>query len=282
MIVKGGSESSRSQLGAIGRLLAQRREKMLNLSDSNYFLVAPTSADFSLLDNLISSDIGRISAAVFVDDGLEDEGLKAFRRKISIVTSNMITEVKLDDLSQMSLIYELSELAKLKENDLKGLIVCNGFLSIPLFHLAMYLDARAIELGESGYRELIAYPTWKLNGISLAILYVVWKLEEVVGRATPQAIVKCIRMKSKIKRRGDERSKLVSLDYYLKKYLMKDELIVKRKDPNSKRGVVYELTPKGRKVAQIVGAHFTASGMDLKDIIDLESLNSMVEVPVKS
>ncbi len=280
MIMKGGSDN-KARLGAIEKLLAQRRVKMLDLSDSDYFLVAPTSIDFSLLDNLISSDIGRIRAAIFVDDGLEDKGFKTFRKKISIVTSNMVTEVKLDNLSQVSLIYELSELAKLKENGLKGLIVCNGFLSIPLFHLAMYLDARAIELIESGYRELIAYPTWKLNETSLAILYVVWKLEEAGEKATPQAIVKCIKMRSKIKRRGDERSKLVSLDYYLKKYLMKDGLVVKQRDPNSKRGVIYELTRKGRRVAQIVEAHFIASSTRLEELIDLESLNNIIEVPVK-
>ncbi len=282
MIVGGGRSSSKSRLGAIEKLLAQRREKLLDLSDSDYFLITPTSIDFSLLDNLISSDIGRIRAAIFVDDGLEDERFKFFKKKISIVTSNMVTEVKLDDLSQMNLIYELSELAKLKENGLKGLVVCNGFLSIPLFHLAMYLDARAIELVESGYKELITYPTWKLNEISLAILYVVWKLEEAGEKASPQAIVKCIRIKSKMKRKGDERSKLVSLDYYLKKYLMRDGLIAKRKDPNSKRGVIYVLTPKGRKVAQIVEAHFAVSNVDIEDLIDLESLNDMIEVPVKS
>ncbi len=282
MLAEGGRKGGRSQLGAIEKLLFQKREKVIDLSDSDYFLVAPTSTDFSLLDNLISSDIGRIRAAVFVDDGLEDRGFKAFRKKLSIVTSNMVTEVKLSTISQINLIRELSELAKLKKNGLNGLIICNGFLAIPLFHLALYLDARAIELVESGYRELISYPTWKLNDISLAILYVVRKLEEAGERASPQAIVRCIKMKSKIKRRGDERSKLVSLDYYLKKYLMKDGLVTKERDPNSRRGVIYELTPKGRNVAQIVEAHFTASGVNLSDLIDLESLNSMIEVPVKS
>ncbi len=276
-----GGGGRRSRAGPIEKLLAQSHEKALDLSDSDYFLIAPTSADFSLLERLISTDLGRIRAAVFVNDGLNGEGFSTFREKLAIVTYGRITEISLSRLDQLEVISQLSEAVVLKESGMEGLIVCCGFLTIPLFHLALYLGARAIELTDSGYRELITYPTWKLNDISLAILYVVRRLEELDEKATPHAIVRFVKIKSKIKRKGNERSKLVSLDYYLKKYLIKDGLVVKDRDSGSKRGVVYRLTAKGRMVAQLVEAHFLTTGVNLGDVVDLESLNGSTEVPIK-
>ncbi len=273
-----------SGLEKLERVLSRSAEKAIDLSDSFYLLVAPTSTDFKMFERLVADDLRMIKFAFLIRDGLLGEGYDGFRAKMELINSpESVIEEELPSLDQLSVISSMVGLAKkVREINSSGrklriLVVCSGFLKIPLFHLALYLNARAIELDEAGYRELVAYPTWKLNEVSLAILYTVSRLEQAGVLASPQTLIKYVKIRSKMRKKGekgveDERSKIVSLDYYIKRYFEDGELLVKEKGPDTKRGVYYRLTPLGRKVAQLVEAHMLSTGEELSKYVDLEAL----------
>ncbi len=282
-----GSGGGGGGLARLERLLSRREEKAIDLSDSLYLLIAPTSADFRTLESLISEDLRMIRYALLINDGLVGDGYEDFRGKLELINSpESVIEENLPSLDQLTVISSMVGLArKVREINASGsgklgiLVICSGFLKIPLFHLALYLNARAVELDETGYRELLAYPTWRLNEVSLAILYAVAKLEEARVLATPQTLIRFVKIRSKVRRRGermdDERSKVVSLDYHIRRYFDDGELLVKERGPDSKRGVYYRLTPKGRKVARLVEAHMLSMGQDLSSYVDLEALSGL-------
>ncbi len=286
-----GAGGRGSGLEKLEKILTRSAEKAIDLSDSFYLLVAPTSTDFRMFERLVGDDLRMIRFAFLIRDGLLGEGYEDFRSKLELINSSeSVVEEELPSLDQLTVISSMVGLAKkVREFNSSGgqgrrlriLVVCAGFLKIPLFHLALYLNARAIELDEAGFRELVAYPTWKLNEVSLAILYTVSKLERAGVLASPQTLIKYVKIRSKMKKRGgkgleDERSKIVSLDYYIKRYFDDGELLVKEKGPDTKRGVYYRLTPLGRKVAQLVEAHMLSTGEDLSKYVDLEALERMV------
>ncbi|GEM_PF-1319393 len=277
-----------SGLERLEKVLSRSAEKAIDLSDSFYLLVAPTSTDFRMFERLVADDLRMIRFAFLIRDGLIGDGYEEFRNKLELINSpESVVEEELPSLDQLSVISSMVGLAKkVREINSSGqrrlriLVVCSGFLKIPLFHLALYLNARAIELDDSGYRELIAYPTWKLNEVSLAILYAVSRLEQAGVLASPQTLIKYVKIRSKMRKRGekgveDERSKIVSLDYYIKRYFEDGELLVKEKGPDTKRGVYYRLTPLGRKVAQLVEAHMLSTGEELSKYVDLEALDRL-------
>jgi len=225
----------------------------IDLSDSNYFLVVPSSADFSLLDKVLSDLYG---------DGFEE-----FTYKLSIVTSGRVKEISLGRPDQLTIIRVLSK-AKSLMGDMRPLVVCHGIYAIPLFHAAMYIDGRAIILTETGYQELLTFPTWKLKETALAILYILRELEKRGIKSTPYLLVDLIHVRAKGKKSSDSRrSKMVSLDYYIKNHLAKEGLVVKERDPDSKRGVVYKLTGKGSAVADLVEAHLLTVGSEISEYL---------------
>ncbi|MDK2373226.1 MAG: hypothetical protein QI197_07615 [Candidatus Korarchaeota archaeon] len=278
-----------SGLERLEKVLSRSAEKAIDLSDSFYLLVAPTSTDFRMFERLVADDLRMIRFAFLIRDGLIGEGYEEFRNKLELINSTeSVVEEELPSLDQLTVISSMVGLAKRirkinssgGQRKLRILVVCSGFLKIPLFHLALYLNARAIELDEAGYRELIAYPTWKLNEVSLAILYAVSRLEQAGVLASPQTLIKYVKIRNKMRKRGDkgvedERSKIVSLDYYIKRYFEDSELLVKEKVPDTKRGVYYRLTPLGRKVAQLVEAHMLSMDEELSKYVDLEALDRL-------
>ena len=239
----------------------------IDLSDSNYFLVVPSSADFSLLDKVLSDDIGRIRAVIILNDGLYGDGFEEFTYKLSIVTSGRVKEISLGRPDQLTIIRVLSK-AKSLMGDMRPLVVCHGIYAIPLFHAAMYISGRAIILTETGYQELLTFPTWKLKETALAILYILRELEKRGIKSTPYLLVDLIHVRAKGKKSSDSRrSKMVSLDYYIKNHLAKEGLVVKERDPDSKRGVVYKLTGKGSAVADLVEAHLLTVGSEISEYL---------------
>ncbi len=272
---------ARPSLKRIENALKSKYEKIIDLSDSWYILVAPTSANFSLLSRIISSDLRMIVSAILMNDGSSGEGLEEFREKLIALNGGekVIEEImgRVDQIRMISHFSELSDLLR-SEEKLRALVVCSGPYKIDLFHLALYLDARAIELTDEGYRELVTYPTWKLNEVSLSVLYVAMILEEVGEKVTPHNLAKYVRLREK---GGNARSKVVSLDYHVRRYLEVDGLLQKERDPDSKRGIAYRLTPKGLSVAKLVEAHFRSLGMRIEDQVEIEALRQFVEVEVK-
>ena len=274
-------------LKGIERALTQY-EKVLDLSDSWYILIAPTSLNFHLLSKILSSEVRMIISSIFINDGSEGDGFREFRDRLTFINGkDHVIEEIFEKIDQIEIISRFSELSsfireyKSGELGLRALIVCSGPYKLDLFHLSLYLDARAIELTEEGFRELISYPTWKLNEVSLSILYVAMKLEAMGERVTPHSLARYVKLKEKGERR-DIRSKVVSLDYHIKKYLEREGLLQKERDPESKRGVSYKLTKKGVDVARLVEAHFKSQGLRIEDYVDLSSLNQSVEVDVSS
>ncbi|MEM3619480.1 MAG: hypothetical protein QW634_03980 [Candidatus Korarchaeum sp.] len=271
-------------LRRIGSVLKPKYEKLIDLSDSWYILIAPTSANFSLLSDIISNDLRMIVSAILVNDGSAGEGIEEFKGKLIALNGRekVIEEIlgKVDQVRMISHFSELSELMRGYEGGLglRALVICSGPYKIDLFHLSLYLNARAIELGEEGYRELVAYPTWKLSEVSLSILYVAMLLEEVGERVTPHNLAKYVKLREK---GGDTRSKVVSLDYHVRKYLEVDGLLQKERDPESRRGIAYKLTPKGLSVAKLVEAHFKSLGMRMEDHVDVEALRQFIKVEVE-
>ncbi|RDD52859.1 MAG: hypothetical protein BA066_07445 [Candidatus Korarchaeota archaeon NZ13-K] len=275
---------ARQTLKGMESVLRAEYKKIIDLSDSWYILIAPTSANFSLLSQIISREIRMIVSAIFLNDGSSGEGLEEFRgRLVAINGEERVTEVILGRVDQIGMISHFSELPDLMrayegDRGMRALIVCAGPHRIDLFHLALYLDARAIELTDDGYRELITYPTWKLNEVSLSILYVAMILEEVGERVTPHNLARYVRLREK---GGDLRSKAVSLDYHVRKYLVADGLLQKERDPESRRGISYRLTPKGMSVARLAEAHFRSLGLRMEDYIELEALRQFIKVEVE-
>lgn len=267
------------------RLLNERTGKIIDLSDSFYLMISPTSADFEAFLRLIGDDLRMIRYAILIEDGIIGSGLEEFEKKLELIAPGSVVREELPSLDQLTVISSLTELArKVKELNRYGerrlriLVLCSGYLKIPLFHLSLYLNARAVELDDSSYRELIAYPVWRLNEMSLAVLYVVSRMEEAGIPAFPQNIIKYVKIRSKdrMRRSGgdDERSKIVSLDYHVRRYFDDGELLVKEKGFDMKRGVYYKLTPLGRKVAKLVEAHLLSVGSELSEYVDLEVLES--------
>ncbi len=274
-------------LRGIERALTQY-EKVLDLSDSWYILIAPTSLNFHSLSKILSSEVRMIIYSIFVNDGSEGDGFREFRDKLAFIygKDHVVEEIfeKIDQIEIISRFSELSNLIreyKSGELGLRALVVCSGPYKLDLFHLSLYLDARVIEITEDGFRELMSYPTWKLNEVSLSILYVAMKLEAMGERVTPHSLARYVKLKEKGERR-DIRSKVVSLDYHIRKYLEREGLLQKERDPESKRGVAYKLTKKGMNVAKLVEAHFRSQGLKMEDYIDLSSLNQSVEVKISS
>ncbi|MCS7102531.1 MAG: hypothetical protein NZ992_01455 [Candidatus Korarchaeum sp.] len=264
--------------------LKSKYEKLIDLSDSWYILIAPTSANFSFLSRIISSDLRMIVSAVLIDDGFAGEGFEEFKEKlISLNGREKVIEEIIGKVDQVRMIAHFSELSELMKNyegelGLKALVVCSGPYKIDLFHLSLYLDARAIELTDDSYRELVAYPTWKLNEVSLSILYVAMLLEEVGERVTPHNLAKYVKLREK---GGDARSKVVSLDYHVRKYLEAEGLLQKERDPESKRGIAYKLTQKGLNVAKLTEAHFRSLRKRIEDYVELEALRQFVKIEVE-
>lgn len=265
------------------RVLKSRYEKEIDLSDSWYILIAPTSANFSLLSRIVSNDLRMIVSALLVYDGSIGEGFEEFKgRLIALNGREKVVEEILGKVDQVRVITHFSELSELMrdyegELGLRALVVCSGPYKIDFFHLSLYLDARAIELTDDSYRELVSYPTWKLNEVALSILYVAMILEEVGERVTPHNLAKYVKLREK---GGGARSKVVSLDYHVRKYLEVEGLLQKERDPESKRGVAYRLTPKGLSVSKLVEAHFRSLGMKLEDHVELDTLKQFVKVEV--
>lgn len=273
-------------LKGIEKALISRYEKAIDLSDSLYILIAPTSTDFNLLSQILSREIRMIESVILINDGAEGDGLGDFKGKIAAINGQeAISEVALTErLDQISLIAFLSGILDVirESGERRGfLIVCSGPYKIDLFHLALYLDARAIELTEEGFRELVSYPTWKLSEVSLSILYVAMKLEQIGEKVTPQALARYVKLREKGEGKGDLRSKLVSLDYHVKKYLETQGLLRKERDPDSKRGITYRLTKKGLSVAKLVETHFRSLGLKMSEFVELENLDQFAEVKVE-
>ena len=273
-------------LKSIERALTSKQEKIIDLSDSWYVLIAPTSANFNLLSQILSREIRMIVFAIFICDGAEGEGYGEFKgRMVAINGPDAVSEIPLNErFDQISLIAMISEifqaLRKVEERQ-KALVICSGPYKIDLFHLSLYLDARSIELMEHGFRELVSFPTWKLNEVSLSILYVAMRLEQIGEKVTPHSLAKYVKLRERGDKRGDFRSKVVSLDYHVRKYLEAQGLMQKERDPESKRGITYKLTRKGLSVAKLVESHFRNMGIDVREFVDLEPLDQFTEVKVE-